>query len=254
MARIRTIKPEFWQHPVFSRMSDATRLGMLAMINMADDEGYFLADPALIRSFAWPFSESSVSVQGVLRECSCVGWIELKKHPTHGIIARIINFRKHQKINRPSPSKLSGYFNSLNNHGGLTEDSLPDQGSGNRDQGRDQGAKNLDPTHEDNIADQEIFEAAKPQPMPKPKISILDWMNMGHSRLAIRGEEKAIWQTLLDYWQLDATWEECWQDMYSTLEQSLSQPTHKIFAQSAMEWLQKNYHYTPRQLQEVSHG
>ena len=42
--RIRTLKPEFWSHPVISRQSDAAKLLAIGLLNYADDEGYFYAD------------------------------------------------------------------------------------------------------------------------------------------------------------------------------------------------------------------
>ena len=138
MARIRTVKPEFWQHPVMSRQADEVRLAAVALLNLADDEGYFMAEPGLIRSFMWPLTESSVKAHGVLTTLFKIGWIEVCKHPTHGALGRVVNFAKHQLVNRPSPSKLKTYWiteSSVNDHGVLTEDSQPDQGSGNREQG-----------------------------------------------------------------------------------------------------------------------
>lgn len=44
MARIRTIKPEFWDHSQLSRASILARLTFVGLINMADDEGRGRAD------------------------------------------------------------------------------------------------------------------------------------------------------------------------------------------------------------------
>lgn len=121
------------------RLSNETKLVAIALLSIADDEGYFRADPALIRSDAFPFNEGSVNIHGALTELSNIGWIELKDHPEQGRMGLVIKFQKHQKINRPSPSKLKPYYQfsepSVNTHGVLSEPSLPDQGSGNRDQG-----------------------------------------------------------------------------------------------------------------------
>jgi hypothetical protein len=119
---------------------DSVKLLALATLNMADDEGYFLADAALVRSFARPLDENSRNTHGALTTLCEIGWIEIKKTATHGSIGRVANFAKHQVINRPSPSKLKNYFageSSLNIHGVLTETSVPEQGTGNREQGRE---------------------------------------------------------------------------------------------------------------------
>jgi uncharacterized phage protein (TIGR02220 family) len=149
--RIRTVKPEFWSHPVMAKLSDTTRLCAIGLLNCADDEGYFMASPAIIRCQLWPFSESSVNAHGALSELSNAGWIEVKNHPTHGQVGWVVNFRKHQLVNRPSPSKLKAYFlseSSVNAHGVLSEPSLPEQGTGNREQGarnREQGTREIAP-------------------------------------------------------------------------------------------------------------
>lgn len=138
--RIRTIKPEFWRHPVMGRLSNETKLVAICLLSIADDEGYFRADPALIRSDAFPFNEGSVNIHGALTELSNVGWIVVRKHPEQGQIGLVVKFQKHQKINRPTASRLRAYYEfsepSLSPHGALMEPSLPEQGTGNREGGK----------------------------------------------------------------------------------------------------------------------
>jgi hypothetical protein len=110
MPRIRTIKPEFWSHPVMGRLDDATRCVALALLNYADDHGFFLADPAAVRSFVRPFDEDSTIVRRALDTLSRIGWISVVEHPSHGAIGRIVNFCEHQAVDRSKPSKLAPYF------------------------------------------------------------------------------------------------------------------------------------------------
>lgn len=112
MPRIRTVKPEFWGHPIMSRLADHVQLMALALINYADDEGYFLADPKLVRSFARPFDEDSSKSTGALLELSRIGWIEVFETASHGQIGRIVTFADHQVISHPKSSKLKGYCSS----------------------------------------------------------------------------------------------------------------------------------------------
>ncbi len=133
--RIRTIKPEFWSHPVFAAQVDEVRLAALGLLNVADDHGYFLASPALIRSALWPLDEDSTKARRVLARLSELGYIEVREHPTHGPIGCVVNFSKHQRVDRPSESKIASYFNSTNVRRGLDDRSSLDQGSGIRDQG-----------------------------------------------------------------------------------------------------------------------
>lgn len=64
--RIRTLKPEFWAHETLSRLPHFTRLMAIGLLNLADDEGYFYANPILIRAALFPFVDDS----GTIRERS----------------------------------------------------------------------------------------------------------------------------------------------------------------------------------------
>lgn len=134
--RIRTIKPEFWAHPILGRLNDFTKLLAIGLLNMADDDGFFVADVSIIKSSLFPFSEDSVSIHGALTDLSRHGWIALKRHPERGSLGLVVNFRRHQVINRPTTSKIKAYWDSVSTHGGLTEDSVLEQGTGNREQGK----------------------------------------------------------------------------------------------------------------------
>lgn len=130
MARIRTVKPEFWRHPVYARLPDDIQLLALSLLTMADDEGYFRAEPALIRGDVQPFREDLGRISGGLQELLRVGWIEVRKHSQQGEIGRIVNFDKHQRVHHPTPSKLSSYFFG-NISGDARENFPPEQGTGN---------------------------------------------------------------------------------------------------------------------------
>lgn len=110
MARIRTVKPEFWTHPIMGRLDDSSKSLAIALLNFSDDEGYFLADPNLVRSSCRPFDDDSTIVRRCLAALIQAGWIEVKVHPTHGAIGLVVNFTAHQKIDRPKVSNISTYF------------------------------------------------------------------------------------------------------------------------------------------------
>jgi hypothetical protein len=129
--RIRTVKPEFWAHPVMSRLPYDTRILGLGLLNLADDEGYFDADPDYIRG-AVLFREDSSNVRRMLDELSRSEWITLCGRPERPI-GRVVNFRKHQRVDRPQPSRLKQYAldeSSTNYRRALDDQSTPDQGSG----------------------------------------------------------------------------------------------------------------------------
>lgn len=59
MARIRTVKPEFWDSPGTAKASLRARLLYIAMWNWADDWGIGDANPRRLLGFAFPSDESS---------------------------------------------------------------------------------------------------------------------------------------------------------------------------------------------------
>lgn len=109
--RIRTIKPEFWSHPVTGRWSGELQAFAISLLNISDDEGFFYGDAASVRSAVRPFDDDSKTTLGLLDECSRQGWIERVKHPERGPICRVVNFSEHQRIDKPKPSKIAPYFN-----------------------------------------------------------------------------------------------------------------------------------------------
>jgi hypothetical protein len=109
MARIRTIKPEFWQNEQLAGVSFRARLLAIALLNHADDKGLFLANPQLVRAACFPFEEDSKNVLGSLQELSGIGYIEVKNCGGKSV-GRICKFLDHQRIDKPQKSKLADVF------------------------------------------------------------------------------------------------------------------------------------------------
>lgn len=97
-----------------ARLDDATRLVALALLNYADDYGYFLADPAAVRSFVRPFDDDSTIVRRSIATLSRIGYVLVVEHPEMGPIGKVEKFTTHQRVDRPNPSKLKVYFDSTN--------------------------------------------------------------------------------------------------------------------------------------------
>ena len=104
--RIRTVKPEFWTDEGLSSISDFARLLAIALLNYSDDDGYFLSNQILIRGACFPFLDDYKKIQIALQELSKIGFLELGKLDDGRDVARIPNFRKHQRIDKPQKSKL----------------------------------------------------------------------------------------------------------------------------------------------------
>lgn len=142
MPRIRTIKPEFWQHEELSELPAETHILAAALLNHADDEGYFKANPKLVEAACFPLRDLSVSVHDMLSDLSNIGYVTLMDGSDGKRYGRIEKFAEHQRVNRPSPSKIAGLV-------GITDNSVNIQGSltggkerkGKEGKGREQGEK-----------------------------------------------------------------------------------------------------------------
>lgn len=104
--RIRTIKPTFWKSETMSSISKESRLLAIALLNYADDEGYFMANEALIRGECFPFDNDSKSIRRGLQELSKIGYIALGTTADGQKIGRVCTFLEHQRIDKASPSKI----------------------------------------------------------------------------------------------------------------------------------------------------
>jgi len=109
MARIRTIKPEFWQNEEIASLSEHARLLAIALLNFCDDEGFFLANPSLVRANCFPFQEDSRNVPGSLQELSRIGYVEVRDCSGKAI-GRVVKFLSHQRIEKAQKSKLAPLF------------------------------------------------------------------------------------------------------------------------------------------------
>ena len=237
MARIRTVKPEFWSHPVLSKVEDETRLAALGLLNFADDEGYFQAAPGLIRSQLWPLDEDSTKARRVLAQLIKVGWIQVREHLEYGAIGLVVGFTKHQKIDRPSPSRIRHYYDSTNDRRALDERSLLDQGSGIRDQGEDQGVV-PDPADQQIDDIMQTDQATSARVASEPMVySWQDWRRE-HPRIGIaRTGEDGDADAWRDLWKTYGR--ECFDAMYAPMINRLADGK-KIWFSQAAEWLNQH--------------
>ena len=144
MARIRTIKPEFWEDEKLAKLPVYARLLFIGTWNFADDNGALLANPVLMKSHIFPYEDIGIS--------TISEWIDMLVE--NGMLIRttyngkdylvIRKFLIHQKINRksiriniPLPVVLQVIDEYNKTHGVLTESSLQEreQGIGKRNDG-----------------------------------------------------------------------------------------------------------------------
>jgi hypothetical protein len=107
MARIRTIKPEFWLNEDMATISPDAALLAIGLLNYADDEGYFNANPMLIRAAIFPIRQTKDIAKVLLPELIKIGYIEMLTDSDGRIYGVVSNFSVHQYINKPTPSKIS---------------------------------------------------------------------------------------------------------------------------------------------------
>lgn len=138
MARIRTIKPEFWTDEDLSEVSEPACLLALGLLNYADDEGYFNANPKLIKASVFPLREPSVPITVQLRELSDCGYISLFSTSDGKNFGVINNFQKHQVINKPKESKIKELDLLPYEYGSGTVSIPPGMDQG-KEQGKEQG-------------------------------------------------------------------------------------------------------------------
>ena len=104
--RIRTIKPEFWQSESLSRVSRESRLLFIGLFSACDDSGKTRAASRFLASLLFPYDEDAPkAIEGWLAELEAEGCI--RRYVVEGnTYLEIPKWREHQKIDKPSASKL----------------------------------------------------------------------------------------------------------------------------------------------------
>ena len=107
MPRIRSIKPDFWDDEKLAKMSLQANLLFIGMWNFADDNGVIRASAGWIKAQIFPH-------RGQIRVNAVQKWLsECKQHTlvipfefNNEAYLLIKNFHRHQRIDRPQPSKV----------------------------------------------------------------------------------------------------------------------------------------------------
>jgi hypothetical protein len=121
MARIRTIKPEFWTDERLTECSLSARLMFIGMWNFADDNGNMGYSAKRIKMQVFP--ADNIETQPLIDELLTHG--VLSEYSVNGEkFLHIKGFSKHQVINRPSSTaipKPQFSEDSVSTHGALTD-------------------------------------------------------------------------------------------------------------------------------------
>lgn len=153
MPRIRTLKPEHRQHRKTGALDHITYRLWIGMMLDADDEGRLVCDAEQLRVTIFGYH---VKVTGVLIESSLSILTEvglLRLYVVGGIrYAWFPSWHDHQVINRPTPSKLPPYDDSVSIHGSVTDDS---RGKGMEGKGMERNGRRA------GISDEEFIQSLR---------------------------------------------------------------------------------------------
>lgn len=106
MPRIRTVKPDFFQHEELSALPIEAHMLAAGLLCYADDEGYFNANAGLVRAAVFPLRDCSHTIPGMFLHLSKVGYLRLGKTADGKSYGHITKFLDHQRVNKPYPSKI----------------------------------------------------------------------------------------------------------------------------------------------------
>lgn len=137
MARIRTIKPEFPQSESMGRVGRESRLCFIQLWTLADDSGRLRGNSRMLASLLYPYDDDAPAlIGGWLDELEAEGCVQRYVIDGDSYLA-ICAWAKHQKIDKPSASKLPSPPEVSRAIANTREESSEDQGSrkGSKDQG-----------------------------------------------------------------------------------------------------------------------
>jgi hypothetical protein len=132
MARIRTIKPDFWTDETITECSLSARLLFIGSWNFADDNGNLDRSYKQLKMKVFPGDD--VKIVPLVHELIAHGLL-IEYSLNGNKYLHIKGFEKHQIINRPSKTQIPIFDESLMTHEPLTEDSLT-EGKGRELEGK----------------------------------------------------------------------------------------------------------------------
>jgi hypothetical protein len=134
MGRIRTIKPEFPQSESVGKLSREARLLFIQLWTIADDAGRARAASRMLASLLYPYDDDAPRLIG--------GWLDelegadmIRRYEVEGsVYLEIVKWLEHQKIDKPSKSRLPEFVEGSRALANVREASATDLGPRTRDQ------------------------------------------------------------------------------------------------------------------------
>lgn len=219
MARIRTIKPKFWDDSKIGKLSRDARLLYIGLWTFSDDIGVVLGDSVWLKSKVFPYDQIQIQqFEKWIMELVRNGFICLLSYKGERFIY-LPNFTRHQVINRPNVAELNIPKDlidsnkekiteqSLNNHGEIIELSLPIKGKGigkeSKETSSDEEAKKARlslEAKEKELRDLESSLKAKEEELAKREAALNAKPAKAPPKLDFVEEAfKEVFQTWLDY-------------------------------------------------------
>lgn len=160
MARIRTIKPEFPQSESMGRVSRESRLCFILLFTLADDAGRLRGNSRMLASLLYPYDDDAKKFidkwLAELHDEGCIVRYEIESDQ----YIQINKWLKHQKIDRPSESKIPSFDEASRVLANVIDDPRKNTLDLGRYQGVDQGSEAEDAF--------ELFYQAYPRKEAKP--------------------------------------------------------------------------------------
>jgi hypothetical protein len=124
MARARTIKPHFLRSRSMRAVSPMARLTFIQLWLVADDAGRLFAHPLGLARSLYPGNAEAIGLMP--------GWLDelegqhcIERYTVDGLeYLRIVNWRRHQKIYHPTPSRLPARPVGFSKESGAIQETL----------------------------------------------------------------------------------------------------------------------------------
>lgn len=201
MARIRTIKPEFWDSEDTASASLRARLLYIAMWNMADDYGIGDATPIRMLSFAFPHDDLKVSeVPTLCGEISERFGVVFYRHEGRAYFY-IPSFDKHQRTEKKAKQRVPFPHNLENpeiavfasNSDGTSDGSVGKTPTGTGEQGN-RGNRNRGTGEEHSVTDVTAVPASAVTARDDPEPDRFDDFWNAYPRKVSKGQARKAWK------------------------------------------------------------
>lgn len=105
MARIRTVKPEYWTDEVIVQLPFQARLLFIGIWNFADDHGAIEESPDRLRMQIFP-ADGSLNVAELIDLLVAANLLERFVDDEGKRVIQVRNWHKHQKVDNPAKSRI----------------------------------------------------------------------------------------------------------------------------------------------------